>query len=89
MIDPIDSSNNVGKQTYNFNLVQDQLHVTRQCLLVRFREHYEHVTSIDDLLRKLHLVKRAIELKSKQSSKKSPKGGNKTDKANESASATN
>ena len=50
--DPINAQNNVGKQTYNFNLVQDQLHVTRQCLLVRFREHYEKVAAGQDLLLK-------------------------------------
>ena len=62
VIDPVDSSNNVGKQTYNFNLVQDQLHVTRQCLLVRFRENLEKQNFGEELNRRLHIVNKALEV---------------------------
>ena len=65
VVDPIDPGNNVGKQTYNFNLVQDQLLVTRQCLLVRFREHYDKVGHGEELLRRKALLERALEVKQK------------------------
>lgn len=68
MTDPIDPSNNVGKQTWNFNLVQDQLHVTWQCLLVRFKELYEKVSIGENLLRRRNLAEKAHELKTKRQS---------------------
>lgn len=71
----MNSSNNVGKQTYNFNLVQDQLHVTRQCLLVRFRERYEKANYGEELLRKSYLIERAIEVKTKRENQSGKKGG--------------
>jgi len=40
IIDPINDQNNVGKQTYKFDEVQEQLSVTFKCLLVRFKDFY-------------------------------------------------
>jgi hypothetical protein len=37
-MDPTDQFNNVGKQTYNFANVQEQLSIQLRCLLVRFKE---------------------------------------------------
>ena len=68
-MDPVNASNNVGKLSYNFNLVQDQLQVTRQCLLVRFREYFEILAHSDELLRRLSLINNAINEKVKRGKK--------------------
>ena len=53
------------------------MHVTRQCLLVRFREHYDKVSYGEELLRKQNILERAIELKTKRENQtSSKKGGN-------------
>ena len=65
VLDPIDPSNNVGKQTYNFNLVQDQLNVTQQCLFMRFRDLYDRMAGQEELGRRLALVNKAIEQRPK------------------------
>ena len=49
--------------------------MTRQCLLVRFREHYDKVSYGEELLRKQNILERAIELKTKRENQTSGKKG--------------
>ena len=61
MLDPVDPQNNVGRQTYNFSCVQDQLNVTQQCLFMRFRDLYDKLDQTEVLGWRLANVKKASE----------------------------
>ncbi len=60
IIDPCNDQNNVGKQTYKFDEVQEQLSVTFECLLVRFKDFYNLETQLYDLMRRDQEIDRAL-----------------------------
>jgi len=60
VIDPCNEANNVGKQTYKFDEVQEHLCVTFECLLARYREFYNLETKSIDLMRRKQEIDRAL-----------------------------
>lgn len=60
IIDPCNDQNNVGKQTYRFDEVQEHLQVTFECLIVRFKDFYNLETKLYDLIRRDQEIDRAL-----------------------------